>query len=114
MSYTETRRRWQALQEIEALASAGCEELPWNQDYAEIFGDADALVAALRYRWNLACDTQLDSHLSEAVLDEQRARLEARNAGVLRLLRQHAVPAAPRRERLTLAPPPVPSDRISA
>ena len=95
MSWTETHRRWQALQEIEALATAGCDELPWNAEYAEIFGDRDALAAALRYRIELARDAQLDTHLPEPVIEEQRLRLLERNAGVLRLLRNHA--AAPTR-----------------
>ncbi|MFL6061137.1 MAG: hypothetical protein ACJ72E_07900 [Marmoricola sp.] len=86
MSWTETHRRWQALQEIEALANAGCEHLPWNTEYAEIFGDPGTLADALRYRWRLNRDAQLDTHLSEAVLEEQRTRIEQRHAGVLRLL----------------------------
>jgi hypothetical protein len=102
MSWTETNRRWRALQEIEALANAGCDELPWNDEYAEIFGDRDALAAALHYRWNLALDTQLDTHLPERVLDEQRSRLEARNVGVLRLLTNSSYS------------PSVSSDRVSA
>ena len=89
MSWTETHRRWQALQEIEALASAGCDELPWNTEYAEIFGDRDSLAAALRYRLKLAHDAQLDTHMAEPVIEEQRLRLVERNAGVIRLLRNH-------------------------
>lgn len=90
MTWSETHRRWQALQEIEVLANAGCTELPWNEEYAAIFGDRDALAAALRYRWDLARQTQLDPQLTEPVLEQQRARLWERNAGVLRLLRAHA------------------------
>jgi hypothetical protein len=89
MSWTQTHRRWQALAEIEVLANAGCTELPWNAEYAEIFGDRDGLAAALRYRWELTRGAQLDSHLPERVLDEQRSRLATRNAGVLRLLAAH-------------------------
>ena len=93
MSWTETHRRWQALQEIEALASAGCEDLPWNAEYAEIFGDRDTLAAALRYRLKLTRDAQLDTHMSETVMEEQRVRLVERNAGVIRLLRNHETTA---------------------
>ncbi|MCW2752849.1 MAG: hypothetical protein JWQ32_260 [Marmoricola sp.] len=89
MSWTETHRRWQVLQEIEALANAGCDELPWNDEYAAVFGDRDQLAAALQYRWELNRTTQLDTHLPEQVLEQQRTRLVARNAGVLRLLRRH-------------------------
>lgn len=86
MSWTLTHRRWAALQEIEALAAAGCTDLPWNAEYAEIFGDRDGLAANLRYRLRLAQTTQLDTHLSEEVLEEQQARLLERHAGILRML----------------------------
>lgn len=89
MTWTETHRRWQALREIEALANASSAELPWNSEYAEIFGTPDDLVAALRYRWDLTRHAQLDTHLTEAAYDEQRRRLVARNAGVLALLRSY-------------------------
>ena len=113
MSWTDTSRRWQALQEIEALANAGCETLPWNAEYAEIFGDRDTLADALRYRWRMTVDAQLDTHLSEVVFEEQRRRLEERNAGILRLLRNHDAGVTP---TLTVVPevPSVPSDRVSA
>ncbi len=118
MTWSETHRRWQALQEIEALATAGCEELPWNNEYAEIFGDRDTLAATLRYRWNLTRDAQLDTHLAEAVLEQQRARLIERNAGVLRLLRRHQTGAvtipAQRRDSLTVVAPVVESTPLSA
>ncbi len=87
MGWTETHRRWQALQEIEAQARAGAlDELPWNDEYAEIFGDRAALVLALRHRWRQTQSAQLDSHLPEHVLEEQWCRLHTRHAGVLRLL----------------------------
>ena len=90
MTWTETHRRWQALAEIEALVNASSTaELPWNDDYAEIFGDRDGLAAALRYRWNLTRDAQLDLNVPEPVLEEQYHRLTARNAGVLRVLAHH-------------------------
>jgi len=89
MSWNDTHRRWQALREIEALANAGCEHLPWNSEYADIFGDPDTLADALRYRWRLNRDAQLDTHLSESVLEEQRARIDQRHASVLRLLANH-------------------------
>ena len=92
MGWTETHRRWQALQEIEAQANAalehgrGLEELPWNAEYAEIFGDRATLAAALWHRCQQARRAQLDSHLPEHVLEEQWCRLHTRHAGVLRLL----------------------------
>lgn len=104
MSWTETHRRWQALQEIDALVSAGCDELPWNSEYAEIFGDRDGLAATLRHRWNQTRQAQLDTHLPEDVLEQQRDRLTARNAGVLRLLSSYASSGLD-----LAAPPAVPS-----
>jgi hypothetical protein len=90
MGWTETHRRWNALQEIEARANAGSlDALPWTEEYADLFGDSDRLVAALRSRWEHARRAQLDSHLPEPVLEEQWRRLRARHAGVLRLLERH-------------------------
>jgi hypothetical protein len=90
MGWAETHRRWQALQEIESLASAGVvDEIPWTDEYAEIFGDRAALVAALRHRWQQTWRAQMDSHLPEHVLEEQWCRLHTRNAGVLRLLERY-------------------------
>ena len=112
MSWTQTHRRWQALQEIEALANAGCTELPWNAEYADIFGDPESLIAVLRYRWRLTQSTQLDSHLAESVLEEQRARLEARHAGVLRMVQNHQGESAPAQSPAALRVADAP--RISA
>jgi hypothetical protein len=118
MSWTETHLRWQALQEIEALASAGCDELPWNAEYAEIFGDRDNLAAALRYRLKLARDAQIDTHMPETVLEEQRLRLVERNADLVRLLRNHEAGTAripnQRRGSLTVARPVVDDTPVSA
>lgn len=88
MTWNETHRRWRALRDIEESLADGAGELPWTEEYAALFGDRDALLAALRYRWQLSRDAQLDSHLPEHVLEEQRRRLTARASGVLRLLRE--------------------------
>ena len=113
MSWNRTHRRWAAVREIEALAAAGCTELPWNDEYAAVFGDRDGLADALRYRVELARTTQLDPDLNEDALEEQRRRLDARHADVLRMLRHHA------EGRPTGAPRPsvvgaVPTERASA
>lgn len=89
MSWTETRRRWQILREIEAALAAGATELPWGEEYAALFGDRAGLLAMMRYRWQLTYDTQLDSHLPEAALEEQRRRLDRRLDGVRRLLERY-------------------------
>lgn len=91
MTWTETHQRWQALRTIEAqLATATTPELPWNDELAQIFGDRAGLIAALRYRLRLTVNTQMDTHLPEAVLEEQRALLAARTRGVLRVLEADA------------------------
>lgn len=86
MTWNETHRRWRALREIEENLADGRSELAWTEEYAELFGDRAGLVAALRYRWQLSRDAQLDTHLPEHVLEEQRRRLDHRARGVLRLL----------------------------
>ena len=87
MTWSETKRRWRAMREIEErLAGDPTAGLPWTEEYAELFGDRAGLVAALRYRWELARDTQLDSHLPEEVRDQQMVRLAERSHGVLRVL----------------------------
>jgi hypothetical protein len=96
MGWTETHRRWQALQEIETWANADVlDTVPWTTEYAELFGDRDSLVAALRSRWEQARRAQLDSHLPERVLEEQWRRLHARHAGVLRLLERYDAARVP-------------------
>lgn len=90
MGWTDTHRRWNALQDIEARANAGTlDMLPWSPEYADIFGDRDRLAAAVRSRWEQARRAQLDSHLPEHVLEEQWRRLHARHRGVLRLLERY-------------------------
>ncbi|MFC5729263.1 MULTISPECIES: hypothetical protein [Nocardioides] len=91
MTWDETHRRWKALRTIEEqLSSSQSLELPWTEEYAELFGDRAGLVAALRYRWQLAVNAQLDTHLPEQVLEEQRRRLEERARGVRRLLERYS------------------------
>lgn len=86
MTWSETHRRWQAMRQIEEHLAAGAADLPWTEEYAEIFGDRTGLLTALRYRWQLSRETQLDTHLPEHVLDEQRRRLDHRSRGLVRLL----------------------------
>lgn len=92
MSWTDTHRRWRALQDIESRANAALragepmDELPWTPAYAEIFGDRDGLADALRHRWDQARRAQLDTELPEAELERQWLRLHRQHAGVLRVL----------------------------
>lgn len=87
MTWSETHRRWQVLRAVEEeLARTGSTVLPWRAEYAELFGDRAGLLAALRYRWQLTVNAQLDTHLAERELEEQRRTLARRARGVLRVL----------------------------
>lgn len=91
MTWHETHLRLQALREVEALANAVPDgSLPWNDRYDDIFGTRESLVAALRYRWRLTLQAQLDSQLPESYLDERRRELSTQHVGVLRIL-DHAL-----------------------
>ncbi len=87
MTWSETKRRWHIMREIEAIFLADPEAaLPWNEEYVELFGDRDHLVTALRYRWQLTRQAQLDPDSPEAAWDEQQGRVEARTRHLLRIL----------------------------
>lgn len=87
MTWSETKRRWHIMREIEDLFVADPEaSLPWTEEYAALFGDLDHLVTALRYRWQLTRDAQLDSHTPEPAWDEQHARVERRTRHLLQIL----------------------------
>jgi hypothetical protein len=86
-----THQRWAALREIEdnlarAVTAGFPPRLPWSAELAELFGERAALVAMLRYHWQLAREAQLDPDLTEGVYDEQQRAVAARFAGVRHLL----------------------------
>lgn len=90
MTWHETRARWRILREIaEASTHDASGTLPWNEEYAEVFGDRDALVAALRYRLTNTRRAQMDMFCPEPVLEERLDDLDAQNAGVVRILRRY-------------------------
>lgn len=95
MTWTETRTRWRILREIAARAHEDpTGTLPWTPEYAHAFGDRASLVAALRYRWRLTQQAQLDLNVPEAVLEERYGELERSQAGVLRIIRRFEAEAA--------------------
>jgi hypothetical protein len=90
MTWHDTRVRWQILREIEASTHDDpTGALPWNDEYAEVFGDRESLIAALRYRWTNAQRAQFDLFNTEPVLDERFCGLLEQQAGVLRILERH-------------------------
>ena len=94
MTWSETKRRWHIMREIEDLFVADPEaSLPWTDEYGELFGDLDHLVTALRYRWQLTRDAQLDSYAPEPAWDEQHARVDQHTRYLLRILDRAAARA---------------------
>jgi len=91
MSWEMTHRRWDALREVAAAAEFS-RELPWRPEYAELFGDREGLVAALRYRSRLAAEAQLDPDLPMEAYQEREQVLASRDRGVRRLLRLYRGP----------------------
>lgn len=90
MGWSETHRRWQVLRRLETELARADAPLPWSEEHADLFGDRATMLAMLRYRWELARDAQVDPSLPEAVLDEQRRRIDERFAGVRRILERYA------------------------
>jgi len=67
--------------------------LPWREEYAEYFADRNALVNALRTRWQHTCEAQLDSDMTEDELKAAHRQLLQTHAAVLRVLDNYrAVP----------------------
>ncbi|KAA1426815.1 hypothetical protein [Nocardioides antri] len=94
MTWSETKRRWHIMREIEELflQDPGA-ALPWNDELAELFGDRDHLVTALRYRWQLTRQAQLDTDSPEPAWEEQQGRVERRTRTLLRILDRAAAEA---------------------
>lgn len=89
MTYQETHQRYLALREISRTADRSpTGVLPWKDEYADLFGSRDGLIQALRHRWDLMVQAQLDPELDERVRDELAGRLQRRNRGLLAILRQ--------------------------
>lgn len=75
MTWTQTHRRMDALREAEAALTADPDRVPWRAGYEELFGTPDGLIEAMRYRWRLQLQAQLDPELDDDVLDATVARL---------------------------------------
>ena len=61
MTWSETHRYYDALSEIEAdLDRTGDGLLPWRAEYAAIFGDPAGLLLALRHRWDVLVQAQVE------------------------------------------------------
>lgn len=99
MSWELTHRRWAALREVAATADVVRDgELPWKDEYAELFGDRDGLAAALRYRHDLATSAQLDPDLPIDAYQERARLLLERTREVRRVLTRYATRREAREE----------------
>ena len=48
MTWEQTHRRWRAMRDVEEhLTDSGSTELPWTEEYAELFGDRAQLTSAV-------------------------------------------------------------------
>ncbi len=87
MTWTETHERYRIIREVVAAAEADpTGTLPWRVGYAASFGTPEALVAALRQRWQRTCEAQLEAHLSDKEIQERHRKLMTEHAAVLRIL----------------------------
>jgi hypothetical protein len=98
MSWTRTSEWWRTLRTVsDELEHRQDGALPWQAEYADIYGDRDGLVAALRYRWQLIEQAQgADPSWSygERVLHE--VALAERHSGLLLAITPPRTPSAVR------------------
>lgn len=100
MSWESTSERWQAIREVSAELERNRDGvLPWQPRYADIFGDREGLLAALRYRWQLIVRAQ-EADPSHATIEQvlHELTLTTTHRGLLLALgitpRAELVPAA--------------------
>lgn len=91
MTWTETNRRQRTMREALAMIEQRRDgRLPWHEDWDDVFGDRDGLLRALRHRWQLQREGQLDPSLNEKTLAQVRRRLQDQNVGLIAVLARHA------------------------
>jgi hypothetical protein len=97
MSWQRTHDWWHAVREAEAAIDRDG-VLPWRAEYERLFGDRHGLLLALRYRWTLLVEAQVDPELPEHVRERTWRDLTARHAGLLRMLDRLDEPICLRRQ----------------
>ena len=102
MTWTETHERMRIIHEVEEVSAADMTgAIPWRDEWSAYFNGPNALVAALRSRWNHMTEVQLDNRTTrEDEVDANLARLRASQAGILAILKAAGFDA-PRVLRLT-------------
>ena len=92
MTWHETHERTRIIREVEAAAAVDLSgRLPWHESWTPYFGDQNALLIALRARWDRMCIAQLDELTTPEQVRETERRLRRSNAGVLRILEAHGL-----------------------
>lgn len=87
MTWTETRRQQDIIREVKAIAAVRQDgELPWSDDYTDVYATPDELLRDLRYFWRIAIEAQIDTKLSAAALEERWTNLHRVYADVLPIL----------------------------
>jgi hypothetical protein len=93
MSWESTHEYYRTLREVEDELdrSTGIEsfdDLPWQPSYAQIFGDRAGLLLALRRRWQLLVQAQVEQAYDPAgVPTVELIALAARHRGLAAALR---------------------------
>jgi hypothetical protein len=93
MTWQRTHDWWRAVRAAEAAIDRDPGgDLPWEAGFAELFGDRDGLLLALRYRWSLLVAAQVDPALPRHERDRAWRDLTARHAGLLGVLDRDTEP----------------------
>lgn len=93
MTWQRTHDWWHAVRAAEAAIERDPGGgLPWEAGFAELFGDRDGLVLALRYRWSLLVEAQVDPALPRHERERVWRDLTTRHAGLVRVLDRYTEP----------------------
>jgi len=75
MTWEETHRRYEILETVEAELHRDPDHFPWRPEYGALFAGPGGLVAALRHRWNLRLQAQVDPELDPELQAEALERI---------------------------------------
>ncbi|MFE6506791.1 hypothetical protein ACFVDI_00115 [Nocardioides sp. NPDC057767] len=90
MTWSQTHERYRLLNEVEAELRAGlARELPWTPAHEEAFATPERLAQALRHRWRIRFQAQLDPALSPEDYEATFADLLAELAPLMGLIGTH-------------------------
>ncbi|TQL66231.1 hypothetical protein FB381_0080 [Nocardioides albertanoniae] len=91
MTWTQTHERFRLLNEAEAELRAGLpRRLPWTPAHADAFGTPERLAQALRHRWRIRFQAQLDPELSPEDYEKAFADLTSELAPLMDWIDAHA------------------------